>query len=194
MFVYCPGPREAGSDGEHRSSRTLVPAERGSFNVYRGPDPGSVLMLARELPVASEFIDDGSRSLSPASPPDPNYDHANFYWRLELEPEAPVTVHSANTIGCDDLSMTANEFRGAVVRITSGTGAGQERAVSANTDKVLTVAPGWVIEPDGTSKFTVAEGSWKFGALTVDGPAKFDVPNFTGGDRSDFRPCSKRPR
>ena len=30
-------------------------------------------------------------------PPDANYDHANFYWRLELQPENAVNIESATT-------------------------------------------------------------------------------------------------
>ena len=46
------------------------------------------------------------------APPDANFDHANFYWRMELQPEAAATLHSANSIGNDALQMTENRYRG----------------------------------------------------------------------------------
>jgi len=64
------------------------------------------------------------------APPDSNYDHANFYWRLELQPEVKADIQSATTIGNSSLTMVVNEYAGAVVRIAKGTGAGQERTIA----------------------------------------------------------------
>ena len=115
-----------------------------------------------------------------SGPPDENYDHANFYWRLELQSESSASVFSANTIGDESLHMLANESRGAAVRITEGKGAGQERTVLSNDATTLTVTPKWDIVPDSTSRFVVAEASWRFGSLTVRGPAEFEIPNRKG--------------
>lgn len=154
-----------------------VDAGTTALNVYRGKVPASLVRIAASVAVDTEFIDDGSHTPELIGPPDPNYDHANFYWRLELQPETRVSSQSANSVTGSALSMTANQFRGAIVRITAGKGAGQERPVIANEETSLTVAPEWDIEPDESSSFCVAEASWKFGALTVDGPAEFEVPN-----------------
>jgi hypothetical protein len=148
-----------------------------SMNVYRGSTPGTLVQLASNVPSASSYVDDGTATPQLIGPPDPNYDHANFYWRLELQPEAGVTTHSANTVGCADLSMTVNEFRGSLVRITRGLGADEERSIVANDATTLTVAPAWSIEPDSSSYFVIAETSWRFGALTTTGPALFEIPD-----------------
>lgn len=150
-----------------------------AFHVYRGASPGSLLRLAANVAVAAVFVDDGTLTPSLIGPPDVNYDHANFYWRIELQPEAAVTAHSANTAGCSSLSMTANEFRGTVARITRGLGAGEERSIVANDTTTVTVAPKWDLEPDITSFFVIAEPSWRFGALTANGPAVFEIPDRT---------------
>ena len=150
-----------------------------AFHVYRGASPGSLLRLAANVAVAAVFVDDGTLTPSLIGPPDANYDHANFYWRIELQPEAAVTAHSANTAGCSSLSMTANEFRGSVARITRGLGAGEERSIVANDTTTVTVAPKWDAEPDSTSFFVIAEPSWRFGALTANGPAVFEIPDRT---------------
>ena len=76
--------------------------------------------------------------------------------------------------------MTENRYRGMTARITRGTGEGQERGITANTDTTLTVAPSWVVTPDASSFFVVAEAGWQFGALTRSSPVKFEVPNRSG--------------
>jgi hypothetical protein len=77
------------------------------------------------------------------APPDPNFDHANFYWRMEQQPESAVTIHSPITIGNNTLQMAANGYHRMTVRITRGTGEGQDRAVSANDQTTLTISPAW---------------------------------------------------
>ena len=67
-----------------------------SFNVYRGPNPSQLLRIARKQVIVPEWIDDGVEP-ELAAPPDANYHHANFYWRLELLPETSGTVHSEKT-------------------------------------------------------------------------------------------------
>lgn len=146
------------------------------FQVYRGPSPQELRRIAHGVSVAATYTDGGAAGELEA-PPDENYDHANFYWRMELQPALGVTVHSANTVGSSALGMTLNEYRGATVRVMSGTGAGQERTVTSNTATTLTVNPKWSVEPDGTSMFTVAEGSWRFGATSEASPVEFEVPN-----------------
>jgi hypothetical protein len=145
------------------------------FQVYRGVSPMELFQIAANQPVAAQFADTGLPSqLVP--PPDENYDHANFYWRLELQPEAVATNYSANSIGNSTLQMAAGEFNGMTVRITQGTGAGQERTVASNTADTLTMSAAWTVEPDNASSFVVAESSWHFGASTTASPVAFEIP------------------
>jgi hypothetical protein len=67
-----------------------------------------------------------------------------------------------------------------IARITRGHGAGQERAIAANTATTLTVAPAWETAPDASSFFVVAESGWRFGALTKNSPVQFAIPNRSG--------------
>jgi hypothetical protein len=149
-----------------------------AFHVYRGDTPAQLFRIASDQPVASSFIDDGlDNQLTP--PPDSNFDHANFYWRRELQPEVVVTIHSPTSIGSTTLQMTLNANRGVTVRITRGTGAGQERFIVTNDANSLTVAP-WDVEPDASSFFAIAEAGWHFGALTKSSPVQFSIPNRAG--------------
>ena len=153
--------------------------ETSVFDVYRGSTPAELFRIASEQALAGVFADTGLADQLIA-PPDSNFDHANFYWRMELEPESGVTLHSATTVGNGSLQMTANRYASMMARITRGTGAGQERAIAANDATSLTIAPAWSVEPDATSFFVVAETGWQFGALTTSSPVQFEVPNRSG--------------
>jgi len=149
------------------------------FHVYRGTTPAQLFRIASNQAVAPQFTDTGlDKEL--VAPIDPNFDHANFYWRMELQPEAAATIHGAASIGNNDVHMTENRYRGMTARITRGLGAGQERSIAANSETTLTVSPAWAVVPDATSFFVVAESGWQFGALTRTSPLKFEVPNRAG--------------
>src|SRR5271154_6316234 len=78
-----------------------------SFHVYRGANPVQLLRIAENVTIANQFTDAG---LAPVleGPPDYNYDHANFYWRMELQPEESADLYSASTIGNSGLDMLPN--------------------------------------------------------------------------------------
>lgn len=150
-----------------------------SFDVYRGPNPTQILRIASGVAIAAEFVDSGLTA-SLQGPPDPNYDHANFYWRLELQPPEPVDIDSPTTIGSSTLDMGLNLYNGATVRITAGTGSGQERTIASNTATTLTVTTQWSVQPDATSSFLIADSTWQFGASSNASPVSFAVPNREG--------------
>jgi hypothetical protein len=151
-----------------------------TFNVYRGATPSNLYLIATNQILAAQFIDTGL-AIQPIAPPDPFFDHANFYWRIEQLPETAATIHSASTIGNSTLQMDVNSYRGMTLRITRGAGAGQEAAILSNTATTLTISPAWVFAPDASSYFTVAESAWHFGAVANSSPVQFEVPNM-GGD------------
>lgn len=150
------------------------------FRVYRGSSPSHLRRIATAPAAATQFMDDGSGATTLALPPDENYDHANFYWRFELQPAAAATIHSETTVGNATLAMLPANYVGQRVRIQRGKGKGQERTISANTASTVTVAPAWDLEPDATSEFVVAEAGWRFGALSETSPLEFEVPARVG--------------
>ncbi|MBI4904157.1 MAG: hypothetical protein HY820_11010 [Acidobacteria bacterium] len=156
-----------------------LPAEAVTFNVYRGGDPSRLLQIAGSVSPSSTFVDAGAVA-SFVLPPDANYDHANFYWREEVQPPVVATIFGGSTIGNGSLSMVPNSYSEKSVWISKGTGAGQERRVASNTTTTLTVNPGWETTPDGTSTFCVTEGNWHFGVLSNTRTADFEVPNRAG--------------
>jgi hypothetical protein len=155
------------------------PNSAATFQVYRGMNPSQLNLIAGALPITNQFVDTGFAPQA-VLPPDPNYDHSNFYWRLELQPEANVTQQSATMLGSSALAMTANEYRGATVRITRGTGAAQERSIIANDATTLTTDSPWNVTPDSTSFFTISQAGYQFGATSTSNVVQFSIPNRPG--------------
>jgi phage-related protein len=70
-------------------------------------------------------------------------------------PATTATIFSSSTIGASGLTRIVNQDLDASVFIISGTGAGQNRAVTQNSATTFTIAPNWTTNPDGTSVFIV---------------------------------------
>ncbi len=156
-----------------------LPVAAVAFNVYRGVTPQQLFRIASNQLPAIGFVDTGLPALA-ILPPDPRFDHVNLYWRWELVPEASVTAHSATTVGNSSLVLTVDQYQSAIVRITRGHGAGQERQILGNTATIITVGVPWTTEPDATSFFVVAENSWRTGNSGKSSPLTIDVPERIG--------------
>jgi hypothetical protein len=155
------------------------PPVAAAFRVYRGASPAQLYRIASNQSIATQFTDSGlAHQISP--PPDPNFDHANFYWRMEQQPECPATMHDSVTIGNDTLQMVVNGYQGMIVRITRGTGAAQERVIASNTTTAVEISLPWDTQPDATSYFVVAESGWHPGATAHASPVQFAIPNRPG--------------
>ncbi|MGA2590674.1 MAG: phage tail protein [Bryobacteraceae bacterium] len=169
--------------GPNTNSVTLTglsfSASTTGFNVYRGPNPSQLYRIATNQAPAPTFTDSGLQ-VQIAALPDPAYDHANFYWRMELQPEYAATIVSANTVGNSTAEMGNASYAGMIVRIMTGTGSGQEYAIASNTATTLTLTQPWAVQPDATSNFVVAEAGWHFAAASQTSPVQFEVPNETG--------------
>ncbi len=150
-----------------------------AFHVYRGTIPAMLFRIASSQSIASQFVDSGLANQL-AAPPDCNFDHANFYWRMEQLPEIAVAIHSPTTAGNPTLAMQPDAFRGMTVRITRGKGAGQEQSIAGNSATTVTVSQAWAVEPDSTSFIAIAESGWHFGAMTKSSPVQFTIPNQSG--------------
>jgi len=160
-------------------SGIALPSGAAGFHVYRGVTSGFLQRIASAVPPSPTFTDSGFTAQA-VLPPDPNFDHVNMYWRWELLPEASASIHSATTIGNSTLQLPVNGYTNAVVRITRGTGAGQEQLIVSNTATTLTTAATWAVAPDTTSYFTIAETSWRTGARGFTSPIRIDVPERIG--------------
>jgi len=150
------------------------PSKAASFNVYRGATPQMLYRIATAIPLSGTYSDIGAPA-QPAGPPDTSFDHANFYYRFEYAGPFTTTLFSATMIGSGDMDAASLAYSGMVVRIIEGTGRGQERLIATNDQTTLTVSPAWSVLPDPTSTFVIAEGSWKFGAVSATSPVQFEI-------------------
>jgi hypothetical protein len=81
-----------------------------------------------------------------------------------------ATAGASTSITLDaGASTVADYYKGAIIALYSGTGAGQApRTITAySTGRVATIAPAWAVNPDSTSKFLILA---------------FDDPPFVGAD------------
>ncbi len=169
--------------GQNTNTVTLTglsfPSAAVQFHVYRGTNPSELFRIASNQALATQFVDTGFAEQT-IPPPDSNFDHANFYWRLELQPEYPATLQSANSVGNSELDMPANAYQGMVVRVTRGPGAGQELTIASNDTTTLQLTSSWDTIPNAASYFVVAESGWHAAARATASPVQFQVPNRTG--------------
>lgn len=155
------------------------PNGTASFDVYRGTTPQMLYRIKSNAALSNTFVDTGYSPL-PYGPPDASFDHANFYYRYENAGPLPVTSATATTLSCTELGATNLAYVGMVVRIMEGTGQGQERTISTNTQTILTISSAWSVLPDATSIFVIAESSWRFAAVTATTPVQFEIPYRVG--------------
>jgi hypothetical protein len=138
--------------------------------------PSRLRRIAEGQALATTFLDTGlAEDLDGL--PDPQFDHANFYWRMENLEEQFATISGPESIGHPSFSLAPNAYAGHSVRLIRGKGAGQERGVVSNDATTLFVAPPWAIEPDISTTFTVADSTWRFGGRARTSLARFAVPN-----------------
>jgi len=70
--------------------------------------------------------------------------------------------------------LTVNQYSNYLVRITSGTGIGQERLIVSNTTDTFTVSRSWDINPDNTSVFNIVADYEKIYMIGNGGAAIFE--------------------
>jgi len=156
-----------------------LPAGAGGFHVYRGVTVRQLFRIASNQSPGVAFTDTGL-PLQAVLPPDSQFDHVNLYWRWEWLPETPATTHAPLTVGNSILRLKPDQYIAGTVRITRGTGAGQERLVVSNVSDTITVDRPWLITPDATSMFVVSESSWRFGAKSSTSPVAVSLPERLG--------------
>ncbi len=178
-FIVQVNTGAGGNTNAITLSGIALPAGGVALNVYRGLSPQQLFRIATNQPPAASFTDTGLPIIA-TLPPDPQLDHVELNWRWELLPEASVTLHSSTTVGNGMLELTADRYRAAVVRITGGRGVGQERQITGNTTTAITIDRPWTEEPDSTSRFSVAENSWRSGNSGKSSPLTINVPERIG--------------
>jgi hypothetical protein len=161
-------------------SQLSFPSNAVTFHVYRGFNPQVLYRIASNVALSASFSD-GGFPIMPLGPPDASFDHANFYYRYEYGGPYLTASASATTIVCADMGATVAAYTSFSVRISAGTGEGQERSIASNDQTTLTVSPQWSTIPDTSSIFVIVESSWIFAAVSNTSPVQFEIP-FSRGE------------
>lgn len=156
-----------------------LPGGSAGFHVYRGTSPSQMFRIASNQSVAPSFSDTGL-PVQTVLPADPQFDHVNIYWRWEILPATAAAIHSINSVGNPSLQLAPGRYTGALVRIVSGIGAGQERIVSGNDSHTLVVEKEWDVTPAAASTFVICESSWRPGAKGSVSSIPITVPERLG--------------
>lgn len=78
----------------------------------------------------------------------------NIYYKYNLKNQG-VTSATSDTILSSGANWITNEWSGQFLFITSGTGSGQYRQITSNTNDTITVNKDFLVEPDATSAFHI---------------------------------------
>ncbi|MCC6293232.1 MAG: hypothetical protein IT164_11330 [Bryobacterales bacterium] len=153
--------------------------QSASMSVYRGNDPWQMHRIADGVSASESFIDVGLPYL-PDGPPDLHFAMAVSEWRMEYLPPMAISSAENGSVTVASAVLEPGSLNGKVVRIHSGRGQGQERAISSNTDTTISITSHWAIIPDGSSSVCVVESGWQPGGRSAGSPCVLDVPNLTG--------------
>jgi hypothetical protein len=109
-------------------------------------------------------------------------------------PTGTATAGSASTL-TTSLTIVAN-MAGYKIRITSGTGAGQEKTIlhaTTGANSVITVSTNWTTNPDATSQFVILSGRfwvWNAGTASTFGFRYYDVATASWSSALNAAPAS----
>ncbi len=84
--------------------------------------------------------------------------------------DGSVSSATASTLVDSSKAWGANAWVGNTVYITSGTGAGQQRAIVSNSENALSVSPAWQTVPNSSSKYTIGgvnSGTYMFARASL---------------------------
>jgi len=149
------------------------------FRLYRGDSPATLVSVAESDTLSTEVTDAGDTPMGDV-PPDENYDHANFYSRMEIVPPVSVESSGPDWVSASAIGLPDDALKGYIVRITEGRGAGQEVRILSNSGQTITVAQPWTVGLDAGSRFAVVEAGWQFAGTTNTSDIRFTAPNRRG--------------
>jgi hypothetical protein len=156
-----------------------APAGAAGMRVYRGTAYYDLLYLADIAASATTWTDAGG-AVAAMRPPDPRYDHADFYWRTELTAQLAIVNISGQTLSFADQGYAANQFAGSLARIVSGAANAWQGTVVANTSSTITVLePLPVLLTEG-DQFVAIDASWRYAGCTNTDQLTWEIPNRAG--------------
>jgi len=160
-------------------SGLAAPTGATAMRVYRGERVFDLLYLADIAVNLTSWTDQGC-DLSPMRPPDPRYDHANFYWRAELTASLPISSLSGETIVVPDGGYQTDQFAGSTLIVVSGSSKDWQTSVVANTNVSFTTVdplPAGLVAGDTV---VITDSSWCLAGRSYSNQITWGAPNRTG--------------
>ena len=114
------------------------------------------------------------------------YDTTNGAWHDPSFADSGTATgtHTATTLQDTTQTWTVNEYAGAYIRITGGTGINQRRRIVSNTVDTLTVTGNWATTVDNTSTYQIGFNN----KITVDEDGLYEINIQLGSERgTDLR-------
>jgi hypothetical protein len=153
-----------------------APAGAAGVRVYRGDSSYDLLYLCDIEASLNTWTDTGG-VLSPMRPPDPRYDHSEFYWRTELTAALEVASLTGTTITIVNTSLSSGQFTGNALVVVSGNANGWQTTVAANTTTEITVNDPLPIGLAAGDSVVIADSSWRLAGRSYSNQITWEVPN-----------------
>ena len=160
-------------------NRLTTPTGAAGLRVYRGESAFDLLYLADIAAGLRSWTDQGG-DVSPMRPPDPRYDHADFYWRQELTAQLAVVSLSNGTIVVPDGNYRTDQFAGSALTVVTGSAKYWQTTVAANTSTTFDTADPF---PSGLAvgdTIVIADSSWRFAGRSDSDQITWEAPNRAG--------------
>jgi len=160
-------------------SGIAAPSGAAALRVYRGPSMFDLLYVTDIDVGLCTWTDQGS-DVSPMRPPDPRYDHADFYWRSELTPQIPVDSFSEETLVVADGGYETDQYTGSTLIVVSGDARAWQTTVVANTNTTFTTADPLPAGLTAGDAIVVADSSWRLAGRSYSDEITWEAPNRAG--------------
>lgn len=156
-----------------------APLGAAATRVYRGNSVFDLLYLTDVDSILTSWTDRGEQ-VSPMRPPDPRYDHADFYWRSELTDQFSVANLSNETIEVANGKLEVDHFAGRAIVVTSGSSKNWESIVISNDRNSLETTDPLPSGLQVGDLFVIADSSWRLAGRSYSDQITWEAPNCTG--------------
>jgi hypothetical protein len=160
-------------------SGLAAPAGATALRIYRGESVFDLLYLSDIDASLQSWTDQGS-DVSPMRPPDPRYEHADFYWRAELTGRIPVDSVSNETLVVPDGGYETDQFAGSTLVVVSGSSKDWQTTVVSNTKTTFTTVDPLPAGLAAGDSVVVTDSSWCLAGRSYCDQITFEAPNRAG--------------
>ena len=157
----------------------VAPTGATGMRVYRGNFMFDLLYLADIPADVASWTDEGG-DVSPMRPPDPRYDHANFYWRPELSEKLTIIGLGESTLAVKDGKFGIDQFAGSAVTVVAGDARDWQTTIAANTESAFTVTDPLPRALDVGDSIVIADPSWRLAGRSYGDQITWEAPNRAG--------------